>query len=148
LDLEQKRIERMKAVGALQSSERAGLSLESLMSDYYRQEATYQNVARQNLSFVSTQILREQENLTTRAQGRIDEARGFIPAPIQDPRPPQPVQGPSLLGSALEFGSSALGTYSASRTYNPYSSYSGSLYQSVPVTTSTPSRFRIDTKSN
>ena len=135
LDIEQKRIERLKAVGALQSSERAGGSLDSLMADYYRQEAGYKSIAQQNLSFTAAQIQREQTGLTATAQGRINSVRPYESAPIQQPTAPAPVSRPSLFGAALNIGSNAVSNYSRYSSYDPYSNRyrigSGSLNTST-----------------
>lgn len=136
LDLEQKRMERLRAVGALQSSEKAGLTLENLMGDYYNQEARYRSISNQNLAFTSTQISREQDKLTAQARGRINDARPYQAAPIDTPVAPQLEPGPSFLGTALSTGSSLLGTFNNYSSYDAYSNRyrigTGRLSQSTP----------------
>lgn len=119
LDIEQKRIERLKAVGAIQASERAGLSLEGLMSDFYRQEARYVSVAQQNLAFSSAQRQLEGQKLVSTTNSRLNEARPYEAAPFQSPNLPAPVQSPSLLGAVLGAGSTVAGQLNSRSVYDP-----------------------------
>lgn len=148
LDIEQRRMERLRAVGAVKSSERAGLTLETLMGDFYRQEAMSNNTSRQNLAFASTQIQREQEASRATAQGRINSVRPYSPAPIQEPTSPSPISGPSLLGTALNIGSTAVGTLNQYSSYDPYQNRyrigSGSLTTSTPARTSANNPYQLD----
>ena len=118
LDIQQRRIEAIRARGAIQASERAGLTLDTLLSDFDRQESVANAISQQNLAFASGQRVREQERLTATAQSRLNQARPFEAAPVQTPYAPARVQGPSLLGSALGFASSAAGTLNTRSVYD------------------------------
>ena len=119
LDIQQRRIERLKAQGALRASARAGLSIDTLLSDYDRQASVADGIVMQNLAFATGQRQREQLKLTTMANSRINEARPYEAAPFQTPIRPQPVQGPSLLGTALGIGSGIAGTLQSRSVYDP-----------------------------
>lgn len=113
LDLEQKRLERLKATGALKASGKAGVSYENLMSDFYRQEASYRSIGQQNLGFTRNQLGREGQSLTATAESRINDARPYQPAPLQQPDAPKPVNRPSGLATLTNIGASALGAYTS-----------------------------------
>ena len=118
-DLQQKRIERLKAVGALQASERSGISFDTLLQDFHRQEAIYRNNARQNLAFSSAQRQREGAKLTSVAKGRIAEARPYEAAPAQNPYLPQQVATPSALGALAGMAGSTISTLNSRSVYDP-----------------------------
>lgn len=81
------------------TSQSAGLSMDSLMADYDREYAGYENAQLKQLGFNTDQISRQREGLEAQAEGRINSI------------PRQPVQQPSLGGTLLNFGSDALGSY-------------------------------------
>jgi hypothetical protein len=86
----------------------SGLSVDSLMSDYYRKEADYLNVTQQQQRANLFQM--EQAKMGARAefQGRVLSAT------------PQPVQKPSLLATGLSIGGN-VGTFATNLYLNPYS---------------------------
>lgn len=120
-EIQQRRIERLRATGAIQASERSGLTLETLMGDFARQGAIADNTTNQNLAFASEQRVREGQKLVSVAQSRVNEARPYEAAPFQTPYAPAPVERPSLLGAALGVASGVAGglqqrtVYDASR---------------------------------
>ena len=118
LDIENQRIERLKAQGALQSSDKAGLVLEVLLADYDRQFAINSGVMSQNLAFSSGQRVREQAKLTTTANSRIAQARPYEAAPFREPAPIQQVSRPSLLGTVIGAGTSAANAYQSRQYYD------------------------------
>lgn len=86
----------------------SGLSVDSLMNDYYRKEADYLNVTQQQQRANLFQM--EQAKMGARAefQGRVLSAT------------PQPVQKPSMLATGLSIGGN-LGTFATNLYLNPYS---------------------------
>lgn len=119
LEIKQARIERLRAQGAIQSSERAGLTLDSLLADFDRQEANIVGIQQQNLAFSSAQRVRETDKLYATAESRINSARPYEAAPFQAPTAPMPVQGPSLLATGLGVASSAVGQLQSRSIYDP-----------------------------
>lgn len=119
INTQQQRIDRIRAVGAIQASERAGLTLETLLNDFDRQESQNNFITQQNLAFSSGQRQRESQNLVATARGRINEARPYEAAPFQSPQAPAPVSNPSLLGTVIGAGSSIAGTLNSRSTYDP-----------------------------
>jgi len=120
LDVEQKRIEAIRARGAIRASEKSGLQLETLLSDFYRQEAIYQKTSEDNLAFASGQRRLEAERLTAAANSRINEARPLIQAPVQTPFAPAPVAQPSFLGAVIGTASQVGNQLSSRQVYDPY----------------------------
>lgn len=84
----------------------SGGSTEALLTDFRRQELTKQAVVTRNLGWLDTQISREREGVRMQQYGQI--LSGL----------PQPVQYPSLLGTALQTGSQLLGQFHQF-AYNP-----------------------------
>lgn len=89
------------------SSTSAGLSMDALMADYDRQYASYADSQMQQLGFNTSQIQRQREGIQSQAEGRINTM------------PLNPVQGPSAIGAAAEFGASALNTYDQYSVVDP-----------------------------
>jgi hypothetical protein len=120
LDTQQKRIEALRARGSIQASERNGNTLETLMGDFYRQEAQYNFISNQNLQFSDDQRALENQKLSTVARSRINEARPYIASPVAKPSAVQRVSKPSFLGALLSTGSEVAGTVSSRSVYDPY----------------------------
>lgn len=119
LETEQNRIEAMKSRGSLQASEKQGVSLGTLLSDFYRQEAMFLSITENNLAFTSGQRQREGQKLVTTAQSRVNEARPYESAPVQTPYAPAPTARPSALGALVGIAGSGLNAYSQYSTYDP-----------------------------
>ena len=119
LDIQQKRMEAMRARGSLAASEKSGANLETLMGDYFRQEAQYRQITSQNAAFATAQRVRQNEALVTTANSRINEARPYEAAPFQSPTLPAPVSGPSLLGTVLSGATGVANTVSSRSTFDP-----------------------------
>lgn len=115
---QQRRIERIRATGAIQASERQGLTLDTLLQDFYRQEAEANNIGNMNLAFASGQRVREGDKLTSVAQSRLNDARPYEAAPFQKPYAPAPVSQPSFLGAALGVASGAATTLNSRSVYD------------------------------
>ena len=109
--LEQMRIDRLKAIGALSASEKTGRSAQLLLQDFYRQEGKYAAITGRNNELIRRQAARELVEIQTQTESRINSARPYIPAPINLPVQAAPATQPSLLGTALEIGSGVLGAY-------------------------------------
>jgi hypothetical protein len=90
---------RQASATAAATSESAGLSLDGLLNDYDRQYFSYADSQMQQLGFNVEQIGRQREGLKAQAQSRINSV------------PMRPVSYPSLAGSLIEFGGSALSAY-------------------------------------
>lgn len=118
LELQQTRVEKLRAKGAIQASERAGLTLETLLADFDRQEATAKGIQQQNLAFASGQRMRERATIDATLESRINQARPYESAPIQTPYAPAPVQGPSLLAAGIGFASQAASTINSRSVYD------------------------------
>ena len=118
LDIQDQRIAAIRARGAIQASERAGLTLDTLLQDFDRQEANYQGVTIQNLAFSSGQRQREGNKLISAAQSRINEARPYEAAPTQMPYAPAKVQRPSFLGAVLGTGAQMAGQVSTRQVWD------------------------------
>ncbi len=76
----------------------AGLSVESLFADFYRQEAVYRESIRRNREFSKQQAKENIRGLRGEAQGRIASIKPYIP---------EPIVRPNFLGMALEIGTDA-----------------------------------------
>lgn len=102
-DLQQQGTARLRAQGtATASSESAGLSMDMLMADYERQEATYRDSIHQQLEWDMEQGAREVSGFRAQAQDRINSARPYTPSPVSSP---------SLAGALIGFGGQALDAY-------------------------------------
>lgn len=95
--------QREQRVGtALASSENAGLSLDSLMADFYRSEAKYKSALSQQYGMDVIQRDITVQSLHDKAANRAATIPQYIPSPVN---------GPSALGSALQLGAGALTNY-------------------------------------
>jgi hypothetical protein len=95
--------ERKEAVGtALASSEGAGMSLQFLMDDYYRQEANYKGNLQTQLDNDKASRDIAVKGYWRTAYNRGQSQQGYIAAPTSQP---------SALGAGLGFAGSALDTY-------------------------------------
>jgi hypothetical protein len=74
----------------------AGLSVDSLFADFYRQEDIFRESVRRNRELGRQQYKRNLKGLQSQAQGRIASIQPYVP---------KPVIRPSFLGSALQIGS-------------------------------------------
>jgi len=92
---------------AVATSESSGLSMDALLSDYDRQYSSYADTQMQQLGFTNDQLERSRQGLQSQAEGRINTM------------PLNPVAGPSLLGSALEFGAGALSSFETFAVRDP-----------------------------
>ena len=79
----------------------AGLSVDALVSDYYRDEARSHDRLDQNKGIVVSEIESRKEAAQRTAEGRIGSIQPFVPSPITQP---------SFLGSALEVGIKGVAT--------------------------------------
>lgn len=77
----------------------AGVSVDNLLADYYRQESEYNSGLNRNLEFTQQQTTEDLKGLRA---GAIDRAIGS--------RRPM-IQAPSYLAAGLQVGANALGTY-------------------------------------
>lgn len=77
----------------------AGLSVESLIKDYFRQEATYRHSIGENFDMTRQQMGEDVKGLQAGNQNRINASRGA------------PVPTPSFLATGAEIGGSALDAY-------------------------------------
>ena len=75
----------------------AGLSVDNLMADFYRQEATYRTVTDSNLASFTEQSQRELQGLQAQAKSRENSLR---PAPV-----------PGYYGAALRIGGEGVQAY-------------------------------------
>lgn len=105
-EIEQVHAERLQKVGtAMATSEAAGLSVNMLMGDYLRQEATYKNNVRRQLEMDYDQASMNMQGFRAEAQGRAASVRPYVASPVSTP---------SLLGTGLQIagaGVSAYGSY-------------------------------------
>lgn len=100
---QQVQTQREQRVGtALASSENAGLSLDALTADFYRNEGHYKSSLAQQYGFDLTQRDITVQALHDKAQNRTATVPQYIPTPVS---------GPNLLGSALQIGTGAVTNY-------------------------------------
>jgi hypothetical protein len=71
----------------------AGLSVDNLLRDFYRQEDVFNESVRRNRDFSRLQSQQDMLGLQAEAQGRIASIRPYIP---------EPIVRPNLLGTALQ----------------------------------------------
>jgi hypothetical protein len=99
-DIQQTQIEaaqaRARARVAAGEAGVAGLSVDSLFADFYRQEDIFRESVRRNRELGRQQYKRNLKGLQSQAQGRIASIQPYVP---------KPVIRPSFLGSALQIGS-------------------------------------------
>jgi len=88
------------SVSAIESGV-AGISVDSLINDYYRKEAQYIESTQRQLRGTMFQLERSKEGLRANYQGQVLSML------------PQPVTQPSLLATGLQLGSNAAGLYSS-----------------------------------
>ncbi|WP_320174097.1 hypothetical protein [Maridesulfovibrio sp.] len=91
-----------KAGTAMASSESAGLSFDSLMADFYRQEARYKDSILHGYEMDSVQNDMQIQGFRREAKNRGTSFQRYTPAPVSSP---------SLLGAGLSIGASALENY-------------------------------------
>lgn len=96
-DIQQTRLEAAQARAmtrvAAGESGVAGLSVDNLLRDFYRQEDVFNESVRRNREFSRLQTQEDMKGLRAQAQGRIAAIRPYLP---------EPVIRPNLLGSALQ----------------------------------------------
>lgn len=73
----------------------SGLSVDGLLSDFYRQEDVFRESVRRNREIGSLQTTEDIKGFRAQAEGRIASIRPYIP---------EPVVRPNFLGTALEIG--------------------------------------------
>src|SRR3546814_897671 len=78
----------------------SGLSVDSLLADYHRNEARYRDAVKHNREGEKAQLKLEKGGLRSQAEARIQSIRPYIASPIQQP---------DYLGAALRVGSGVLG---------------------------------------
>lgn len=84
------------------NSEGSGLTYDLLMGDFFRQEAGYRDSARHQMELDSNQAQMNIKGFRAKAESRGNSVRPYIPEPIQQP---------SLMGTALQIGGSAISAY-------------------------------------
>jgi hypothetical protein len=77
----------------------SGLSVDNLIADFYRQEDFYKQGVMRNVEMSRQQSKEDIKGLRAEAQGRVQSIQPYLP---------EPVARPSLLGAALQIGTSAL----------------------------------------
>lgn len=96
-DIQQTRLEAAQARAmtrvAAGESGVAGLSVDNLLRDFYRQEDVFNESVRRNRDFSRLQTQEDMKGLRAQAQGRIASVRPYLP---------EPIIRPNLLGSALQ----------------------------------------------
>lgn len=70
-----------------------GLSVDSLLRDFYRQEDSFNESVRRNRDFSRLQNQEDMKGLRAQAQGRVAAVQPYMP---------EPIIRPNLLGSALQ----------------------------------------------
>lgn len=104
-DAQNVQVQREQRVGtALASSENAGLSLDSLLGDFYRHEASYKAGLAQQYGFDRVQRDINVDSLKDKAANRTASVGSYIPSPVSSPNP---------LGAALQIGTGAFTNYYA-----------------------------------
>lgn len=91
-----------KAGTAMASSESAGLSFDSLMADFYRQEARYKDSILHGYEMDSVQNDIQIQGFRREAKNRGSSFQRYTPSKVSSP---------SLLGAGLSIGASALENY-------------------------------------
>lgn len=77
----------------------SGLSVDSLVADFHRQEAMYRNSAENNRENERAQVQMEKQGLRAQADGRIQSVRPYVRDPISRP---------DFLGAALRVGAGGM----------------------------------------
>ncbi len=96
-------IEALQKTGtAMASSESAGLSFDSLMADFYRQEARYKDSILHGYEMDSVQNDMQIQGFRREAKNRGSSFQRYTPSKVSNP---------SLLGAGLSIGASALENY-------------------------------------
>lgn len=123
-DIQRERTEKLGH--AVASSDAAGINLDLLVGNYYRQEARVKDAISHNLEITDRQIEREKDSAQVRADSRIRGYQRQVPAYHQVESPiykgfiPQPVSvaglqstpsGPNPWASLTTFGGSAWDSY-------------------------------------
>jgi hypothetical protein len=86
-----------------------GLSVDSLIADFYRQEDFYKQGVQRNVAFSRQQSQEDIKGLRAEAEGRYQALQPYLP---------EPIARPSFLGTALQIGANAaLQTSSAVSQY-------------------------------
>lgn len=86
-----------------------GLSVDSLIADFYRQEDFYRQGIQRNVAFSRQQSQEDIKGLRAEAEGRYQAIQPYLP---------EPITRPSFLGTALQIGANAaLQTSSAVSQY-------------------------------
>lgn len=81
----------------------AGLSVNALLDDFWRQEGRYTDTIKVNNEFDHKQASIEKQGLRATAEGRVQSVTPFVR---------EPINSPSILAGALGIGSGALDRYS------------------------------------
>jgi len=88
----------------------AGLSVDTLLRDFFRQEAMFRDSTNRQLSDITAQTEQEIKGLKAQAEGRVQSIRPYIP---------EPIERPNYLGAALRIGGSVASQYGTYATKNP-----------------------------
>jgi len=95
--------ERIREVGKLAAnSEAAGVSMELLTADFYRQEAGYRDRSSLQMELDGQQAQQTIKGFRAKAEDRGNSVQPYIP---------EPVSQPSLIGAGLQFAGGAVSAY-------------------------------------
>lgn len=87
----------------------AGLSIDNLYNDFYRQQALSDDAALQNLNFKTRQLDLEKEGIRTQLTGQLQGIRPYIAQPVNRP------SWTAATISAVGQGASAYGSYASQK---------------------------------
>ena len=99
----------LQARGEVVASGRVGNTIDNLIADYYRQQASYDYATNQNLAFTGQQIQQQKVASQATRGSRIASQQAYIPQPVLDPIQQIMQAKPSALPYALSGASSVIG---------------------------------------
>jgi len=102
-------IENIQKTGTLiANSESMGLTTDLLLGDYHRQEAGYRDSTAHQLELDANQAQQNIKGFRSKAIDRGNSIKPYVPEPVAAA---QRKGAPSLIGTALQIGGSAIGHY-------------------------------------
>lgn len=109
----------LQARGEIAAAGRIGNTIDNLVADYYRQQATFDFNTSRNLAFTGAQIQEQKRGAAATYASRIGSQQAYIKQPVLDPLKPIPQAGPSAAPYVLGAVAQGVSGFSSAMTTFP-----------------------------
>jgi hypothetical protein len=112
----------LRARGEVVATGRLGASIDNLVADYYRQQATFDFATSRNLAFTGTQIQEQKRAAAATRGSRLAAEQPYLEQPVLDPMAPElrrmPSSRPYVLGALGSVTNAGLTAYEGVQKIN------------------------------